>query len=97
MLLECNHDLDMLRRGSYPPSLKRRVAGDYGHLNNQQAAEFVRYMDQDKLQHLVVSHVSHQNNDIESALNALDVVVDQGRDWVKVADQDEGFSWLSIC
>ncbi|GAA3939832.1 MBL fold metallo-hydrolase [Litoribacillus peritrichatus] len=96
ILLECNHDLDMLRQGPYPPSLKRRVAGDYGHLNNQQAAEFVRHVDQDKLQHLVVSHVSHQNNDVQLSLDALDAVIQRERQWIRVADQDEGFGWLSI-
>ena len=42
LLLEFNHDLSMLHAGSYPPSLKRRVGGDWGHLNNDQAAQLLR-------------------------------------------------------
>jgi phosphoribosyl 1,2-cyclic phosphodiesterase len=96
LLLECNHDLTMLRYGPYPPSLKQRVAGDYGHLNNQQAAAFLNQVDQDRLQHLVVSHVSEQNNQISLALDELAQVCRKGRDWIKVANQEEGFSWLDL-
>jgi phosphoribosyl 1,2-cyclic phosphodiesterase len=44
LVLETNHDADMLRAGQYPPTLKRRIAGRLGHLSNEQAAEVLRQM-----------------------------------------------------
>ena len=40
--LEANHDLNLLQAGPYPPSLKRRVSGNYGHLSNEQCVEFLK-------------------------------------------------------
>jgi phosphoribosyl 1,2-cyclic phosphodiesterase len=95
LLLEFNHDLPMLQVGDYPPHLKRRVGGDWGHLNNQQAAQLLQRIDLDGLHHLVVAHVSENNNcphkteeALLSALDSLDRVV-----W---ADQREGFDWLEL-
>ena len=41
LVLECNHDADMLRQGRYPDHLKRRIAGPYGHLDNAAAADLL--------------------------------------------------------
>jgi len=62
MILEANHDPDMLKNGPYPASLKSRVGGDYGHLSNQQAADLLRQMDHGRLQHLAIGHISEKNN-----------------------------------
>lgn len=94
LLLECNHDLDMLQQGSYPPMLKRRVAGDLGHLNNQQAAKFLAQLDTERLQHLVLSHLSEKNNRPELALDAIKAVYHHKE--VQVASQEEGHDWLVI-
>ena len=61
LLLEANHDRDMLLRGSYPPALKRRVGGDHGHLSNTQALELLKRVAHADL-HVVIGHVSEQNN-----------------------------------
>src|SRR5215471_14794464 len=53
LVLECNHDLDMLANGDYPPSLKDRIAGRYGHLDNVAAAGLLSRLDASRLQHLV--------------------------------------------
>ena len=65
LLLEANHDLQLLQQGSYPDSLKRRVAGDYGHLNNQQSADLLSQLLWPGLQHVLASHISDKNNQIE--------------------------------
>jgi len=96
LLLECNHDPDMLEAGPYPPSLKRRVAGDLGHLSNAQAAELVRALDASVLQHAVVAHISEQNNTPERARAALADALGCASDWVAVADQREGLTWRTI-
>ena len=69
LLLEANHDRDMLLRGSYPPALKRRVGGDLGHLSNTQAFELLHRIAHPNL-HVVIGHISEQNNDV-GVVNAL--------------------------
>ena len=71
LLVECNHDLDMLRDGPYPPRLQARVGGDYGHLSNQQAAQLLSMIDLTLLQYLVIGHISEKNNTPELALDAV--------------------------
>lgn len=95
LVLEANHDLDMLRQGNYPPKLKSRVAGDWGHLNNQQAANFVTTIDRDKLQWLVLAHVSEQNNALENLNAALDPIFPDSERRL-IASQDAGFPWLVL-
>lgn len=95
LILECNHDVTMLRDGSYPASLKRRVGGQLGHLNNQQAVELLSAVDCERLQHLVVAHISQQNNSQEHVLSALrEVFAYEER--IVIADQDAGFDWLEL-
>lgn len=95
LLLECNHDIDMLRLGPYPPVLKRRVGGDWGHLNNLQAAELLREVRSVRLRHLVVAHISEQNNHPDRVIDALASVLGSADD-ITWADQKSGFSWLSL-
>lgn len=95
LLLEFNHDLALLHAGDYPPALKRRVGGDWGHLNNDQAAALLQQIGADSLRHLVVAHVSENNNCREKAELALRTVFDS-LDRVVWADQHEGFAWLEL-
>lgn len=96
LVLECNHDSDMLMNGSYPQALKARVGGRYGHLDNQSAAELLAALDTSRLQHLVAAHLSQQNNTPELACAALAQVMGCAPGWIGVADQDEGFGWREI-
>ena len=96
LLLECNHDLDMLAQGPYPHMLKQRVGGDYGHLNNHQAAGLLEMIDLARLRHLVISHISEQNNLPHLVREALQPAL---RDWPGsfwVADQRQGLDWVSM-
>ncbi len=94
LLLESNHDPDMLWAGSYPPGTKRRVAGDYGHLSNAQAAEFLLAWEGD-LAILAIAHISQQNNCPERAALALAPGLARA-DRVVWADQEAGFDWLEL-
>ena len=67
LLLECNHDVDMLANGDYPASLKARIAGKYGHLDNGTAAGLLSRLDNSKLKHLFAAHLSQHNNRPELA------------------------------
>jgi phosphoribosyl 1,2-cyclic phosphodiesterase len=95
IVLEANHDPVMLASGSYPPSLKQRVGGLWGHLSNQQAAGLLQRLNCSKLQHVVVAHISQQNNSLELAQAALALVTAEVRQ-VTFACQNQGFDWLSV-
>lgn len=96
LVLEANHDPDLLARGPYPPSLKRRVGGDYGHLSNQQAAGLLEHLEPNQLSHLVASHLSEQNNCPDLARSTLAAGLNTTPDWVTLADQDSGFDWREL-
>ena len=96
LVLECNHDPELLAMGPYPASLKRRVAGKLGHLSNQQAAELLTQIDATGLQQLVVAHISESNNRPELAQAALAGALSCTADWVHVANQSEGLSWRTL-
>ena len=97
LVLECNHDVDMLVNSNYPASLKHRIGGLYGHLSNQAAEEVLNAIDQSCLQHVVAAHLSRQNNSVELVRATLDRALKQvTMTQVAVACQDEGFDWLAL-
>ena len=96
IMLECNHDEQMLRQGPYPPSLKVRVGGAYGHLNNDQSAALLRALDHRRLTQVIAAHLSEENNRPELAQRALAEVLNWPSDEIQVAHQQEGFDWLTI-
>ena len=92
-ILEANHDEDMLANGSYPTSLKHRVGGDYGHLNNSQAKDLLNAIDISKLQYLVASHISDKNNTVALARDKMSEALDADASWIDIASQEEGLDW----
>ncbi|MGA7799396.1 MAG: MBL fold metallo-hydrolase [Gammaproteobacteria bacterium] len=96
LLLECNHDSDMLADGHYPPALKARVGGRFGHLSNAQAAELMGRLDSRSLQHVAAAHLSEKNNTAQRARAALAAALDCETDWIAVADQEEGLGWREV-
>jgi phosphoribosyl 1,2-cyclic phosphodiesterase len=96
LVLECNHDLDMLMTGPYPPALKRRVAGRFGHLDNLTAAGLLRSIDHSRLKHLIAAHLSKQNNRPDLAAQALASVLGCNADWIGIASQEIGFAWREL-
>ena len=93
LVLEANHDLDMLRDGPYPHSLKLRVAGKFGHLDNHKAAALLGRIHSPKLQHILAAHLSKQNNTEDLARAAFANALSCTPDWVGIARQDDGFAW----
>jgi len=96
LVLECNHDEDMLLGGPYQYALKQRVIGPFGHLSNASAASLLAKLDRSQLKHLIAAHLSHQNNTQDLARTALANVMDCDPDWIGVATQEEGFEWREI-
>ncbi|MDR1276683.1 MAG: MBL fold metallo-hydrolase [Candidatus Accumulibacter sp.] len=96
LVLECNHDVEMLSCSNYPAQLKRRIFGEFGHLSNDQAAVFLQTIGTARLQHVVAAHLSEQNNRPELALAALSAVLDGCSARLDAAHQKEGFSWREL-
>lgn len=96
LVLECNHDAEMLAGGDYPWPLKQRIAGRFGHLDNASAADLLRRVRTDRLRHVVAAHLSEQNNAPELARIALAQALGCEPAWVGVADQETGFDWRSL-
>ncbi|GAB1394803.1 MBL fold metallo-hydrolase [Rhodocyclaceae bacterium] len=96
LVLECNHDLEMLARGRYPPRLKQRIAGDFGHLDNQAAAAFLREVASPRLQQVMAAHLSEENNTAALACAALAGALGCAQDWIGVADQADGSGWREL-
>jgi phosphoribosyl 1,2-cyclic phosphodiesterase len=95
LLLECNHDPDMLVNGPYPPSLQARVGGSYGHLSNQQAADLLQRLDHERLRHLVAGHLSEKNNTPQLARQAL-LGVASFAERLRFLEQDQVTRWFEL-
>lgn len=96
LVLECNHDSELLKNSSYPPGLKKRIAGLFGHLDNQAAAALLAKLDTSRLQHLVAAHLSKHNNTPALALGGLADVLGCTPDWLDYAKQEDGFCWRQL-
>lgn len=96
LVLECNHDTGLLANGDYPYSLKQRVGGRFGHLNNRDAAALLSRLDNSRLQHIVAAHLSHKNNTRALAVSALSNALAWAAERVVVATQDGGMQWCEI-
>ncbi len=95
LFVESNHDADMLADGPYPPSLKRRVGGKWGHLSNAQTRELLMGLSLDRLQHLVVGHISEKNNARALVAQALRIPQLEGTS-LCYAEQDEILDWIDF-
>ena len=95
LLLEFNHDLTMLRRGPYPAALKRRVSGDFGHLNNDQALGMLEAMGESLPGTIIAAHISEQNNSLHAVASLLSPLVQRAEINVIYATQSQGFDWVS--
>jgi len=96
LLLECNHDEDLLRQGPYPASLKRRILGSHGHLSNAAAADLLARCRHDGLRDVVGAHLSERNNTPALARHALATVLGGSAQDIPVADPREGLNWISV-
>jgi phosphoribosyl 1,2-cyclic phosphodiesterase len=96
LILECNHDRDMLADGPYPASLKARVAGPHGHLDNEAAAGLLARLDAGRLQHVVAAHLSEKNNTPWLVRSALGAALGPAAARLEIAAQDSGLAWREL-
>ncbi len=96
LILEFNHDPELLAASSYPESLKQRIAGRYGHLCNRDAAGLLGRLDLGRLQRIVAAHLSQTNNTPDHVFAAVKEVLDGVPDNFHLATQEEGFDWMVL-
>ena len=92
LILESNHDIEMLRVGPYPWNLKQRLMGRYGHLSNTAVAKFIRDRYDGEAHHVMLAHLSTKNNHPEIARQEAALALrDRGfnRARLTVTSQDE--------
>lgn len=95
LLLECNHDADLLAASVYPPFLKHRIGGHHGHLANAQASGIAGAVLHSGLKHVVAAHLSQQNNLPGLVKSCLAEALSCHADDVMIATQNDGCPWLS--
>ncbi len=96
LMLESNHDADLLAVSRYPEFLKRRVSGPYGHLGNAAAAEIARRVRHVGLRQVVAAHLSEQNNRPELARAGLANALGWAPEQIGVADPRDGTEWFNV-
>lgn len=75
VLIESNHDEEMLRFGPYPPMLKRRILSDHGHLSNENCATLARELAESGTRTIILGHLSRQNNTPAVALRTAEAAL----------------------
>lgn len=93
LLLEANHDEGLLAVSAYPPFLKQRVGGPYGHLANSRSAAILGQLCGPRLKRVVAAHLSAQNNRPELAQAALARALGCAGSEIGVAHAAEGTAW----
>ena len=98
LVLEANHDLEMLRNGPYPWPLKQRVAGRHGHLSNADAADGLEELAHEGLQHVVLYHLSQANNlpALAAAVVGEELARLRTKAAMTISGQFEPTPWLTV-
>lgn len=98
LVLETNHDIEMLQQGPYPWQLKKRIAGDKGHLSNRDAADGLRELLSGRLEWVVLYHLSRTNNMPTLARDAVSRVLSlgSGRTKICVSEQARPTPWMAL-
>jgi len=93
LILESNHDKNLLNKSRYPKNLKDRIRSNYGHLSNEESLEILKKINLDNLKWLGAAHLSKENNSPELVKDAWKKVFD---DKINIIDPDIGMPWVSI-
>ena len=96
LMIEANHDPEMLDASRYPPFLKRRVAGPYGHLANTAAADILRAIQHSGLRSVVAAHLSAKNNTAALAQQTLGSALGWATEDIVVASPVDGTAWQNL-
>lgn len=88
LILEANHDPEMLMNGPYPWHLKQRVRDRTGHLSNQESKELLAEIRHERLSHVILAHLSETNNTVRKALSVVGEALNHCKTRLSVARQD---------
>ncbi len=88
LLLEANHDVNMLQVGPYPYYLKQRILGERGHLSNENTGRLLCRLLHDKLKAVLLGHLSKENNLPELAFESVRMEINMGGTPYKAGDFD---------
>ncbi|WAM33525.1 MBL fold metallo-hydrolase [Caldicellulosiruptor morganii] len=77
ILIESNHDVEMLLTGPYPYYLKQRIKSDTGHLSNEQAAQMILQLDLSRTKRIYLGHMSEENNHPDVALMTVKCILEE--------------------
>ncbi len=96
LVLEANHDPQMLIDGPYPWPLKQRIRGRSGHLSNDDTALLLESLLHDRLAHVILAHLSEENNTPEKARHAVKAALNGAPVQVQVASQAAGSRLVTL-
>lgn len=89
LILEANHDEDMLINGPYPWPIKQRIKGRAGHLSNEASKNLLKELQHDRLKYVILAHLSQTNNTPQKALSEVSRAITRCNAQLDVATQDE--------
>jgi phosphoribosyl 1,2-cyclic phosphodiesterase len=95
LLVEANHDREMLWGGDYPAHLKRRIASSRGHLSNDQTVALLQEIGSASMRHVIVGHISEQNNSAARISDAFAPLTARLPN-LSFATQQDGSGWIEI-
>jgi len=96
LVLEFNHDENLLLKSSYPAALKNRIAGGFGHLSNTTAKDFLKKLINPRLKFVLAAHLSETNNSEYLVRGLLSEILDERKIAYAIANQNDGSDWIEI-
>lgn len=96
LILEANHDPIMLEKGPYPWPLKQRIKGRTGHLSNEATQILLQELQHDRLEHVILAHLSEINNTPQKAVSVVETALKSCNTILHVASQDNCSDLLQI-
>ena len=99
LIIEFNHDKDMLDQGPYPLQLKQRIKGPEGHLSNQEAGQLLGILAHEDLRCVVLAHLSQENNSPDLAYDEAQSVLNEcgvKQTRIYVSNQDRPISMIDL-
>ena len=96
LLLECNYDAEMLRTGPYGEFLQARIRGSWGHLDNVQAARFLKSVDYPGLQKILLGHLSEKNNSPQAVSATLSAEMPDVMSRAVILEQGNTSDWFEF-
>jgi|TARA_B110000971_G_scaffold189259_1_gene199504 phosphoribosyl 1,2-cyclic phosphodiesterase len=96
LVIEFNHDKNMLLDSDYPQSLKDRVSGMYGHLENMESIKLLKSINHRNIKWIAAAHLSEKNNDENLVKRLISDATMKEDGSIKVIDQMNGIDWMKV-